>query len=305
MFATTLYLDIAVYLLAIFSVVYAIYTADLKRILSLFLFFVAAAALFHFEQTSMFLLSGVIIFESAAHYYGKKGDGLFIIAGMVYFFAAVQLAGAQLAAQAVLIGLLAGMRIGTSHSVSNKKVEINRDLAQMGAGAIVVACFIFFSVTAAQIITVALVLIGYVFSSLTSSGSKLHIAKVLRRLERQDAKFGRGAIWLALGVLVSISFTSNSNYIIAMLIAIFFCDSLATIIGVSFGRHKIPYNNKKSVEGFATYFVVLAVLAYPLIGVSSLPLALIAAIAESAPLHLDDNFDVPIVMLVVLLLLRT
>ena len=304
MLMVNLYLDLLVYAIAIFSVGYAIYLASSKRMAKLFLFFVAAAILFYFEHASMFLLSGVIIFESAAFYHGSRKSSLFVAAGMIYLLAAVQLSTVAFAIQAVLVGLLAGTGLQYKPFVQNKKIEIRRDIFQIAAGVLIIACFFVFSIFAAQVITAALVLIGIVFSNFAARGSRSRIAVALRSLERSGAHFGSGAMWLALGTLVAISFTSNIRYIVPILIAIFFCDSTATIVGINFGRHKLPYNKKKSIEGFLAYFIIMALASYALLGAIALLLAIIAAFVESAPLHIDDNFDVPIVLLIALLLIK-
>jgi uncharacterized protein (TIGR00297 family) len=88
-------------------------------------------------------------------------------------------------------------------------------------------------------------------------------------------------------------------------------DGFATIVGLRFGRHRLPWNPDKSFEGSAAFFVaggsagiVLAWWTSPAISpvpaawfIVAAPLlaAFTAALVETVPIRLDDNFSVPAV----------
>lgn len=78
-------------------------------------------------------------------------------------------------------------------------------------------------------------------------------------------------------------------------------DSIATLTGVHFGRHKIFYNKQKSwegsVAGFAATLVVALFFTTPL---NAFAASLAAFAVESLPVRIDDNLTIPIAVAVVL-----
>jgi uncharacterized protein (TIGR00297 family) len=88
-----------------------------------------------------------------------------------------------------------------------------------------------------------------------------------------------------------------------------FGDGFASLVGTAWGRHRLPWNDKKSWEGTAAFFLagsvatwlMLAWLAPPPGGrdlagwlVVALLATLVAAILESLPTGVDDNLVVPL-----------
>ncbi len=72
-------------------------------------------------------------------------------------------------------------------------------------------------------------------------------------------------------------------------------DSVSTLVGVHFGRHKLPYNKNKSIEGTASGFVAAFAACLMLTDIfTALIAALAGALIESLPLRLDDNITIPI-----------
>ncbi len=88
-------------------------------------------------------------------------------------------------------------------------------------------------------------------------------------------------------------------------------DGCATLVGRAAGRHRLAWNRDKSVEGTAAFFLSASIAgvalawwtapaitpAPPLLFVVGAPVvaALAAALAETIPIRLDDNFTVPAV----------
>ena len=105
-------------------------------------------------------------------------------------------------------------------------------------------------------------------------------------------------MWLTLGIMLTLSFLSVTDTIVVVG-ALFVGDSAATILGIRFGKAKLPYNKKKSYVGALAYFAVTLLIAFPLIGYFALIIALVAAIVESLPVHIDDNFDTAIAIIAV------
>ena len=80
-------------------------------------------------------------------------------------------------------------------------------------------------------------------------------------------------------------------------------DSFATLIGSYFGKHKIFFNPRKSLEGtfFAfliTFFVIFAFFDLKIAFLSSF----FAMLTEILPIRVDDNLTIPFVVGIVLVL---
>jgi len=71
-------------------------------------------------------------------------------------------------------------------------------------------------------------------------------------------------------------------------------DSLSTLIGKFYGKHKLPINKKKSWEGSTTFFITaLVVLAFFTNFYYAVLVSLITTVAEALP-KIDDNITIPI-----------
>ncbi|MGR3310433.1 MAG: haloacid dehalogenase-like hydrolase [Candidatus Brocadiales bacterium] len=83
----------------------------------------------------------------------------------------------------------------------------------------------------------------------------------------------------------------------AVILIVAFADTAATLIGKAFGRHKIPYNVNKSIEGSCGALIVgvlCACIFLPFI--PALAAGITACLIESLPLNniVDDNLSVPL-----------
>ena len=102
---------------------------------------------------------------------------------------------------------------------------------------------------------------------------------------------GYGALWYVVGTLLLALSLGDANEIAAGILILALGDSAATIFGVN-RMHPLPYNRRKTVEGsFA--FLVFSLPSCLIIGWMGLPLAILAAIAESLPVPWD-NLLIPI-----------
>ena len=71
-------------------------------------------------------------------------------------------------------------------------------------------------------------------------------------------------------------------------------DSMATIVGRLYGKIRIPYNHKKSLDGCAAFFITAFICAVIYIPIkSALIVALVSCIIESLPVEFD-NLTVPL-----------
>lgn len=290
--------DAALYIVAAVLAVYRISKA--KDVNSLFVFaamLVFGGLVFTSELISAVpvLVSGIVIFDGLMFTYGKRLNYAYMAIAVVYLLYYAHLGAAHMA-QVMLFGLVSEVGIfKPSHNgVTLKSTEVQRDLVQIGLGAVILLVFVFATVYADRL-TIALILLGFLVSNYSITFKKSGIAKSLGALEREYTTFGHGAIWLALGSLVAIGFL-HMPYVAVALISIFLGDAAATIVGVNYGKHRLPYNRKKSFEGSIASFLVILALSYFLIGPLAVAVAFIAAFVESLPWHIDDNFDVAVVV---------
>jgi len=114
----------------------------------------------------------------------------------------------------------------------------------------------------------------------------------IRKTEEKGIAYG--PVTLILGACISlILFPAYISSAVILIVA--FSDTAATLIGKKLGRHRVPYNKKKSIEGSMAALIVAFLCGY-----IYLPLfpALVAAfsstIIESLPLKSLDNLFMPI-----------
>ncbi len=115
----------------------------------------------------------------------------------------------------------------------------------------------------------------------------------VERFERKDILFpGFGSACYATGVLIPLVFLSDVNQVAACILVLALGDGISTIVGRK-GKHTLPHNKEKTVEGSLAFFVgSLASLAF--IGIMAIPLAALAAIVETINFRIDDNLTIPV-----------
>jgi dolichol kinase/phosphoserine phosphatase len=110
---------------------------------------------------------------------------------------------------------------------------------------------------------------------------------------RERRKLAIAPVTLALGVVLSL--VLFPPLIACVTIAILACaDSMATIVGKFYGKVRIPYNHKKSLEGCVAFFTtafICAVIYMPF--KTALIVSLVSCIIESLPVEFD-NISVPL-----------
>jgi dolichol kinase len=143
--------------------------------------------------------------------------------------------------------------------------------------------------------------LGYGLSYLHLKGVSLPIlSSIINETEREkDREFpGRGALRFFIGAFFTILIFRNHPEIVAgSIIVLALGDSLSTLVGVAYGRHKIFYNKEKSIEGsiggiLAAFIGLLLLTQFPptIAAIASI----VGLVTESLPLDVDDNLTVPI-----------
>lgn len=115
------------------------------------------------------------------------------------------------------------------------------------------------------------------------------------RVEEIKRRFLLGATTLLFSItLVLLLFRSIEIFRVSALVLIL-GDSFSTMIGKVWGKHKIPYNRKKSLEGclaFLTFAFLGALTQLPF--QTSFLISALGMFIESLPLKLDDNLTIPL-----------
>jgi len=253
----------------------------------------------HYSATEMLL--GILIFRGVVSTFGSRLNYVFFAISVLYV---VSFSGSvSLLSLAMFLGFLSKAHSFAKRSgVASLKKEERRDLIQICSGVVLVAVLVFLSYDYARLFIMLAMLLGALVSNYAMSNPKRGTFRLLNSLERGDAAFGQGAMWLALGSLVAIIFLNSGNAVV-LLAAIFIGDAAATIIGMRYGKIALPYNKKKSLLGSMAYFAVTLVVAFPLLGYVAILVSFIAALVESLPRHIDDNFDTAAVLAALMLLL--
>lgn len=222
-------------------------------------------------------------------------------------FTALQLVYMVLAGVPILSMFTLGFAVGTFFGVlyiekamkrensfrRNKKLEINRDIFEIALGAVALFILAIFR-GAFPYIMVALILIAYAYNSVARKMDKGFLGSVshaLNGLERKDAVYGTGALYLAVGFMLMLSFIHSYSFLAFGIIVLVIADSAATIVGKCCRIASLPYNKAKSLGGFIGFFFVSAAGGYIVFGalLPVLACSLALAFLESLDLRVDDN----------------
>jgi len=115
--------------------------------------------------------------------------------------------------------------------------------------------------------------------------------KIYKKFERKESFPMRGAIMFYLGAFLTLLIFSE-QLAAAGIAVLAIADSVSTVIGKKFGKHKI--SEKKTLEGSLGFFVsAAAVLLFFVSPERAVFAALVGALAE-AFLKIDDNISVPL-----------
>ncbi len=128
------------------------------------------------------------------------------------------------------------------------------------------------------------------------NGIRFPVLGIITRLcvrSNEVRHFTLAPLTLVVGVILSLLFFSELiAYVVIVILA--FADSFATIVGKFYGRVKIPYNRKKSVEGSAAFFVTAFICAVFLLPLKTALIAsFVSCIIETIPFKFD-NISIPL-----------
>ena len=119
----------------------------------------------------------------------------------------------------------------------------------------------------------------------------------LNKVGRVGETPGAGPFYNALGILFALGMLrSDPVAAIAVILMFGLGDGFATYIGTTYGKHKLPWNKNKTIEGTLVFMAgqcvpyLLCRYRQPFLG------AVLAAIVESLPLKLNDNITLPVAL---------
>ncbi len=105
----------------------------------------------------------------------------------------------------------------------------------------------------------------------------------------------KGAITFLLGSFLSVLIFKPYASIAAIAV-LALADSISTLVGYYFGKHKLPINKKKTWEGsFAFLIVALVILSFFTLPLNAVLVAIIATLVEMLP-KIDDNLTIPLIV---------
>jgi dolichol kinase len=121
------------------------------------------------------------------------------------------------------------------------------------------------------------------------------IESEFKTMERRNALPFKGAIEFGVGCFLA-TILFDEKVAIACIAVLALSDSVSTLIGYYFGKHKLPVNSKKTWEGSTAFFVTsFFILSLFTNYYYAALLAVIAAAAEMFP-YADDNISIPLVL---------
>ncbi len=174
--------------------------------------------------------------------------------------------------------------------------EVRRQAFHAMVGLVAIAILLAFGRDAAMAAVFAVLVGGTLMINLRLQGMNIPVVYWLEKnFERKDvprAMPGWGSACYAAGALVCMTFLPDTSRIAAAILILALGDSVSTVVGARFGRTRLPYNSKKSLEGTLAFFFA-SLASWYFVGPVAIPLAFVAAAAETVP-FMEDNLAIPI-----------
>jgi phytol kinase len=170
--------------------------------------------------------------------------------------------------------------------------EIVRQLIHLSFGLGIVAMVLFLDHAVVIAVLAGGLLIGVVLIDLILRGYRIPVISPLVQYgDRSDPLPGKGAIFFAVSALACIILFPVTT-VVPALVALSVLDSVTTLAGIRFGRHRIT--NGKSWEGTLSGIATTVIALLPFL---TLPGALVASVVAGiiellSPL--DDNLLIPV-----------
>ena len=116
----------------------------------------------------------------------------------------------------------------------------------------------------------------------------------------RDAFPGEGAMWYLLGLLLALSFLDRFSYIIATIYILAVGDSISTVYAYQRVYKRSFFKGKNWLSFLAFIVFTMPISIY--MGAKAIPLIILCAVAESLDLKINDNFLIPLICVIYLIL---
>jgi dolichol kinase len=125
-----------------------------------------------------------------------------------------------------------------------------------------------------------------------------------KEYERPNTLPFKGAIEFYLGCFLA-ALLFEPFIAITSIAVVSIADAMSTLIGNFYGKHKISFNKKKSIEGSIAFFLTTILILVFFINdpLKILIISIVATFAEAFP-KIDDNLTIPLAVGLLMLLLR-
>ena len=186
------------------------------------------------------------------------------------------------------------------------KVELKRQIVH-GSGVLLILVLQVFGKWGSALIFGASLITILVWSSLRQSKTNLgpltkladYVTGELQTYERPNEYF-KGVITFLLGSLLSV-IVFPIHIATACIAVLALGDSISTLIGKFYGKHKLPINKKSTWEGSLAFFIVAVSILWLFDPSRALPVAIAVTCVEMLP-KLDDNLTIPLTVGILLLI---
>ncbi|MFA5076908.1 MAG: hypothetical protein WC488_00585 [Candidatus Micrarchaeia archaeon] len=181
------------------------------------------------------------------------------------------------------------MKLGTSVNS-----ETRRKALHMTAGALFLSFLLVFGRNRMVALLVLVLIGGLCIINMLLMGWRVPFTGwFIRNFERQGVRFpGYATAWYVSGLLMAATVLHDQGEIAAVICALAFGDGASAILGER-GERKLFYNKEKTAEGLAAFFAA-TLTSCLFVGWIGILFAALAALFESLPLEVDDNFTIPL-----------
>jgi dolichol kinase len=173
------------------------------------------------------------------------------------------------------------------------KKELLRQLIH-ASGVFIVVLSYFLKPDALILISIALLVLIVILFQIHKKHHIFFFSYIFRRCTRHDDE--RGFIYFFIGIIITlIIFQFNMPIANAAILILVFGDSISTIIGKKWGKHKIPFQNEKTLEGSLAFFMVGLLVALTQVPFTTAFLGVIFGALTEAYSPIDDNITIPLI----------
>jgi len=171
--------------------------------------------------------------------------------------------------------------------------EILRQLIH-ASGIFILVLGLFFK----PIILIILCVILIIFAEIIFIQDKYYhipfFSTILGKCKRKDDE--RGFLYFFIGIILTLYFFGfNMAIACSGILMLLLGDSASTLIGKKYGKHKLPFNNSKTVEGSFAFFIMGLLSASVLLPIiPSIIGALVGTLTEAYS-PVDDNIPIPLI----------